>query len=132
MKKFDKQAAILGLVGSLLTVSTLSADLPTATQGTIEQTQLDENVLLNQLSNNAKRIYNAIDAEGQKIALQIANQTCAGKNVCRGYNACKSNTNSCAGLGSCKGTSVGPTTNPDHAVQAAAIKMAQKRHELGK
>lgn len=132
MNKFDKQAALFGIVGTLLTGYTFADETSASSQEMVEQKPMDESAFVEKLSANAKRIYEAIDPEGQKISLQIANQSCAGKNVCRGFNACKTQTNSCAGLGSCKGTTVGPTTNPDHAVQAAAIKMAQKRHEMNK
>lgn len=86
-----------------------------------------KNKLLTQLDNRHAQMFNAMDCEGQNLALKLANQSCNGKNECKGLNACATKKNSCAGLGGCKGTSKGPFADKNKAVAVANMHMAKKR-----
>lgn len=83
--------------------------------------------LLSQLNDEGRAIYSGLDPAGKALAIKLANQSCAGKNDCKGLNSCKSKDHSCAGKGSCKGTSPGPFKDKNQAVKIAAQKMAEKR-----
>jgi hypothetical protein len=72
------------------------------------------------LSPKSKADYDKLSAEGRAKALKIASHTCAGKNDCKGQNACKTDKNDCAGQGGCKSQSKCAAT-PDQAVKAASL-----------
>lgn len=91
---------------------------------------LNESDLVSKLNAQGKATYNSLTPEGKKLALQLANADCKGKNTCKGLNACKSDKNECAGKGGCKGQSVGPFKDKNLAVKVAASKMAEKRNSL--
>jgi len=91
---------------------------------------LNEADLLSKLNAQGKATYNSLTPEGKKLALQLANAECKGKNSCKGLNSCKSDKNECAGKGGCKGQSVGPFKDKNLAVKVAASKMAEKRNSL--
>ncbi|MEI8301298.1 MAG: hypothetical protein WCG10_06815 [Chlamydiota bacterium] len=76
---------------------------------------------------NHQKMYNEMSCEGQNLAMQLVNQSCAGKNSCAGLNSCKTANNSCAGKGSCKGNSPGPFTDKNKAIEVAKKHMANKR-----
>lgn len=95
-----------------------------------EADTMDEQELMAKLDDNGKRLYSSLSPEGKKLALQLANQSCKGKNTCAGLNSCATQEHSCMGKGTCKGTSKGPFTNKNDAVKVAAMHMAQKRQEM--
>ena len=88
---------------------------------------LTEEELVLQLNDEGKGIYQNLDSEGKALALKLANQSCKGKNDCKGMNACKTDSNSCAGKGGCKGTSPAPFQDKNVAVKVAFKKMQEKR-----
>ncbi|MBS0628784.1 MAG: hypothetical protein JSS30_01000 [Verrucomicrobia bacterium] len=126
MKKKSKLATIaaLGLVACSMG-QVEAADAPTTE--CVPPKPADKNKLLSQLDNAHAQMFNAMDCEGQNLALQLANQSCKGKNSCQGLNSCKSKKNSCAGLGACKGQSPGPFKDKNKAVAVANMQMAKKR-----
>lgn len=97
---------------------------------TAPKSSLTESELRGQLSDDGKRMFDRLDAEGKKLALRLANQDCKGKNSCKGENACKTSKNDCAGKGGCAGTSPAPFKDPNQAVKVAAKKMEEKRANL--
>lgn len=131
MKKRDyKKLALLGLTGSLLLTGTgceSMADRASNSEEVADAT-MSEQDLLSQLSPEGRQLYNSLNDQGKKLALQLASQTCKGKNSCKGLNSCKTDSNSCQGLGGCKGTSPGPFKNKNSAVKVAA--MATKRQNM--
>ncbi|MFA6915971.1 MAG: hypothetical protein WC222_06205 [Parachlamydiales bacterium] len=127
MKKSTlKKLALLGLLSGIAATATAcdTADKP---EKVAEQRQLTENEFVAQLSPEGRRTYQSLDADGKRLALQLANQSCKGQNSCKGLNSCKSDTNSCAGQGGCKGSSQGPFKDKNDAVKVAAMNMAKKR-----
>jgi len=93
----------------------------------VAPSQSQINTLFAQLDPMHQQMFNSMDCEGQNLALQLATQTCKGKNSCKGLNSCKTNQNSCAGQSSCKGTSPGSFTDKNKAIEVAQKHMAQKR-----
>lgn len=100
------------------------ADKPATT------TKLNEADLLSNLNAQGKSAYNSLSPEGKKLALQLANAECKGKNDCKGLNSCKTDKNTCAGKGGCKGQSTCSFKDKNLAVKVAAAKMAEKRNGL--
>lgn len=137
MRKVNfKKLALLGLTGGAFLTTQLSAgqyDSYTADSDTKQDAsdqKMTENELMSKLNAEGKKTYQSMDSEGKALALKLANQSCAGKNDCKGLNSCKTDKNTCAGNGSCKGTSKGPFTDKNMAVKVAAKKMAEKRSNL--
>lgn len=91
--------------------------------------KMSESDLLQKLSPEGKATYQSLSKEGKDLALKLANQSCQGKNGCKGMNSCKSTENACAGKAGCQGKSKGPFTDKNMAVKVAAQKMAEKRSE---
>lgn len=139
MKKTNlKKLAATGLAGGLLLAnSTAYADsnhegmnqYNESSKQNNENKTISESDLLSQLNAEGKTAYENLDAEGKKLALKLASQTCKAKNECKGLNSCKTSKNSCAGQGGCRGTSKGPFTDKNTAVTVAMKKMAEKRSE---
>ncbi|MBA3722193.1 MAG: hypothetical protein H0W88_07320 [Parachlamydiaceae bacterium] len=132
MKKQSlKKIALLGLAGGVLLCNTSCENSVGKNSSAIEsQKQLSASELYTKLNSVEKKEYDSLDMEGKKLALSLANQSCAGKNECKGLNSCKTDSNSCKGLGSCKGTSVGPFKDKNDAVKVAAMRMADKRRSM--
>lgn len=134
MKKIHlKNLALMGIsTGALLATNTVGA---VQNHGNTEKTfitdayatKMTEADLTKKLSDEGKKTFNSLDAEGKALALKLANQSCKGQNDCKGLNSCKTEKNTCAGQGGCKGTSPGPFVDKDTAVKVAAKKMADKR-----
>ncbi len=137
MKKSDlKKLALLGLLSGIacscnMDGSGKSLSSPTDLAET-DQGTLNEQDLMTKLDDNGKRLYGSLSPEGKKLALQLANQSCKGKNSCAGLNSCATQEHACMGKGSCKGTSKGPFVNKNDAVRVAAMHMAQKREDAVK
>jgi hypothetical protein len=91
---------------------------------------LNEADLQSKLNAQGKSTYNSLTPEGKKLALQLANAECKGKNDCKGLNSCKTDKNECAGKGGCKAQSKCSFKDKNLAVKVAAAKMAEKRNGL--
>lgn len=130
MKKSEyKKFALLGITGGLLLAgASCQSDSNTGTSFLSGQRQLTDQELISQLSPEGKRTYDSLSADGKKLALQLANQTCKGQNTCKGLNSCKDSQHSCKGLGGCAGTSPGPFKDKNDAVKVAS--MASKRQNM--
>lgn len=123
-----KKLALLGLLSGMSLTAQACDNSHNKSDKVVEQRQLSESEFVAELSPEGKRIYQSLDSEGKRLALQLANQSCKGQNSCKGLNSCKSDTNSCAGQGGCKGTSPGPFKDKNDAVKVAAVNMAKKRN----
>lgn len=88
---------------------------------------LTEEELIQQLNQEGRNLYNSLNNDGKALALQLANQTCAGHNDCKGLNSCSGDENSCAGEGGCKGQSKCSFHDKNLAVQVAAKHMEEQR-----
>ena len=122
--------ALAGLAAGLVLAS---CENPSTSKNQTSMTTtkiLSEQDLMAELSPEGKRTYQALDSAGKKMALQLANQSCAGKNACAGQNSCATDINSCKGNGTCKGTSKGPFTDKNDAVKVAEMQMAKKREGM--
>lgn len=126
MKKKSKLATIAALGLVACSMGQVEAQEAPSTE-CVPPKPADKNKLLSQLDNTHAQMYNSMDCEGQNLAMQLAHQGCKGKNACKGLNSCKSKKSSCAGLGGCKGTSKGPFTDKNKAVEVANMYMAKKR-----
>lgn len=75
--------------------------------------------------------YNSLTPEGKaaalKLANQLANQDCKGKNDCAGLSSCKADDHSCAGQNSCKGKGAGTFKDKNLAVKIAAQKVKRSQ-----
>lgn len=128
--KFKKFAS-LGLVAGLTLTGTTSCEVGNDKMGHLDSNlYISEPELIGQLNEEGKQLYQNLDAAHKKLALQLASQTCQGRNSCKGLNACKTALNSCMGKAGCKGSSPGPFNNKNDAVKVAA--MAEKREILRK
>ena len=94
--------------------------------------ELAERDLWNQLNEEGRNIYETLDAEGRKLALQLANRSCAGHNDCKGLNACASDKNACSGQGGCQGQSKCNFKDKNLAVKVAAKNMEEQRGNMNK
>ena len=124
----DKKSKLFALAALGLVMGTMgtmeAAEAPsTCVAPTPDQTQN----LFSKLDSAHLQMFNSMSCEGQKLTMQLANQTCAGQNGCKGLNSCKTDHNACKGQGSCKGTSKGPFTNKNDAVEVAQKHMAEQR-----
>jgi hypothetical protein len=88
----------------------------------------DQNqTFFSQLDAKHQALFNELNPEGQRLALQLAEQQCKGQNFCKGLNSCKTSKNACAGQGGCKGQAKGPFEDKNQAVDVAKKHMEQKR-----
>jgi len=92
-----------------------------------DQKSLSEQEVKAKLSPQGQADYDKLSAEGKAKVLKMLSHSCAGKNDCKGQNACRTTNNDCAGNGGCKGQSK-CKTNPEQAVKAAS--MQEKRSSL--
>lgn len=68
------------------------------------------------LSPEARQKFLALDTEHKKMAMEMAEQGCKGKNACKGKGGCKTADHACAGKNACKGKGGEPVENVDKAV----------------
>lgn len=145
MKKRDlKKLALLGIcAGSLIAKDPLTAadasPQTTADQKIKENNEsnmnyhlMTEDELLLELSPEGEALYNSLDSEGKKLARQVASQYCNYTNLCKGLNACKTDTNECAGRGPCKALGKCAFSDKNLAIKVVVEKMKEKRKALAK
>ena len=84
-------------------------DLPSQKdEGHSHKASLNKQAFYNSLSTEGKRKFSTLNAQHQMMAIEMANQSCNGKNECAGMGGCKSANNSCAGKNACKGQGGSP------------------------
>lgn len=117
----DKNLKLSALAAfGLVTASMVSVEAaPTCKPPTSSQVQS----LSSQLDEAHQQMFSQMNCKAQNEAMQMASQSCKGKNSCKGMNSCKSAKNSCAGQGACKGTSAGPFKDKNQAVDLANQRM---------
>lgn len=81
----------------------------------------------NSLSSGGKKKFMELDSQHQHMAMEMADQSCNGKNSCAGMGGCKSAYNACAGKNSCKGQGGEPVNDPNKAVMIQHLKQYGKR-----
>lgn len=86
-----------------------------------------EEELLSELNDDGKKLYNSLDKQGKKLAVETAGKYCTGTNECAGLNACKTDKNDCAGKGACKGQGKCAISDKNQAVKFVDIKMKKQR-----
>jgi hypothetical protein len=134
-----KTAAILGLASGLAIAGQLKAEtkapVSTATEtpdpnsGNLGYHLLTEEELLLDLNDEGYKLYMSLTPEGKALAREVASMRCAKSNMCKGLNACATETNACAGQGKCKGTGKCALSDKNLAVKLVAKKMNEKRTE---
>jgi|GEM_PF-2352671 len=97
-----------------------------------EQMKPDMAAFYKTLSPEAQKQFDALDADHKEMAVEMANQSCNGKNKCSGMGGCASEKNSCAGQNSCKGEGGAPVKNADEAVEAQYDNQMKGRQESSK
>lgn len=131
MKKFDlKKIALASLIVASLHAEEVKSDDTIHYDPEAENAAyhlMSEEELLENLNAKSKEIYNNLTPEGKELARKVASQNCNNTNECKGFNACKTETNDCAGKGSCRGTSKCAFSDKNLAVKLVAEKMAKKR-----
>ncbi|MCB1181692.1 MAG: hypothetical protein KDK55_06725 [Chlamydiia bacterium] len=70
------------------------------------------------LSSDGQRQFMELDSEHRKMAVDMMEQKCQGKNMCKGLGGCATDKNSCAGMNGCKGKGGPPVKSADKAVEA--------------
>lgn len=93
---------------------------------------MTEDDLLLELNDEGIALYNSLNAEGKALTLEVASSRCNEANVCKGLNACKTDTNECAGMGTCKHSGKCAISDKNLAVKLVAEKMKRKREGLEK
>lgn len=106
--------AALGLIAGSMGTAHAACKPPSASEMQSVNSQLDS---------RHQKMLKSMSCEGQKLAVHMINQTCAGKNACKGQGACKSENNDCAGKNACKGQANGPFTDKNQAVELAHKRM---------
>jgi hypothetical protein len=126
MKK-DKKIQLVSLAIMGLVAGTMAPIQVQAAQTCQDPSAAQMQRLFTKLDASHQKTFNSMDCEGKNLAVKLAEQSCKGKNTCKGLNSCKTDKNSCAGLGSCAGTSKGPFTDKNIAIDVAQKHMAEKR-----
>lgn len=81
-----------------------------------EQLSPDMKSFHDSLSPTAQKKFMELDAQHKMMAIEMANQSCNGRNKCAGMGGCASPNNSCAGHNGCKGEGGAPVKDPNKAV----------------
>lgn len=146
-KKSLKKLAFLGLASGLLAAQHANAEeqkssskdakedrsqWSDANAGNLGYHLMTEEDLLLELNDEGTQLYNSLDAEGKKLAREVASMRCAGTNKCAGLNACRTEKNECAGKGQCAGQGKCALSEKNFAVKLVVEKMAKKRAGMQK
>ncbi|MCH9625608.1 MAG: hypothetical protein S4CHLAM123_07840 [Chlamydiales bacterium] len=81
-----------------------------------EQLSPDMKSFHDSLSPTAQKKFMELDAQHKMMAIEMANQSCNGRNKCASMGGCSSANNSCAGENGCKGQGGAPVKDPNKAV----------------
>ena len=83
-----------------------------------EQLSPDMQSFYSSLSSDAQQKFMQLDAQHKMMAVEMANQSCNGKNKCSGMGGCSTAEHQCAGQNGCKGQGGAPIKDPNKAVEA--------------
>lgn len=86
------------------------------TQGSLQQLTSTMQSFYSSLSPEAQKKFIALDNEHKMMALEMAQQSCQGKNNCAGKGGCATQKHDCAGHNSCKGQGGAPVQDINRAV----------------
>lgn len=89
-----------------------------------------EATLLAELDDKHRAIYHSLDAKHKEMALEMAQQACAGQNECKGLNQCKGASNACAGQGQCAGMGGCAWSDKNMMVRVVMKHMAEQRGQM--
>jgi len=82
-----------------------------------EQMSSDMQSFYSALSPDAQKKFMQLDAQHKMMAIEMAQQSCNGKNKCAGMGGCSTSQHQCAGKNSCKGQGGTPVKDPNKAVE---------------
>lgn len=82
-----------------------------------EQLSSDMQAFYSSLSPDAQQKFMQLDAQHKMMAVEMANQSCNGRNKCAGMGGCAATDHKCAGQNSCKGNGGAPVKDPNKAVE---------------
>jgi hypothetical protein len=145
-KRRLNRLALMGILGGLLAVQHAHAETESKppppveaakdkaqpqdpSEGNLGYHLMTEDELMLELNPEGIKLYKSLDAEGKKLALEVASQRCGKSNKCAGLNACQTDYNACAGKGPCAGKGKCALADKNLAVKIVADKMAKKRAE---
>jgi len=120
MKKSDlAKLAMLGISAGLM-VGGCQKQGGTGTSGQAtadEQVSSDMQSFYNSLNPEAQKKFSQLDAQHKMMAVEMAHQSCNGKNSCKGMGGCKTSQHACGGQNGCKGQGGAPVKDPNKAVE---------------
>ncbi len=132
MKKRDLTAlAMIGITAGLAMTTGCQKQDKKSSDGkemTAEKMSPEMQSFHNSLSPDAQKKFMELDAQHKMMAMEMANQSCNGRNACAGMGGCATASHSCAGLNSCKGQGGRPVRDADKSVGIQHNMQANERH----
>ncbi|MCP5469024.1 MAG: hypothetical protein H7A36_00770 [Chlamydiales bacterium] len=122
MKKRDLASlAVIGvsaglMLGGCQQMQKKAAPKPQHEAAATHQMSPEMKAFYSTLSPDAQKEFMELDAHHKMMAMEMAEQKCAGKNDCKGMGGCKTANNACAGKNGCKGEGGPPVKDHDEAV----------------
>lgn len=95
-----------------------------------EQMSPDMESYYKSLSSDAQQKFMQMDAQHRMMAVEMANQSCSGKNKCAGMGGCSTANHTCAGKNSCKGQGGTPIKDANKAVEAQYQNQMSQREQM--
>lgn len=95
-----------------------------------EQMSPDMESYYKSLSPDAQQKFMQLDAQHRMMAVEMAHQSCSGKNKCAGMGGCATASHKCAGKNSCKGQGGAPIKDANKAVEAQYQNQMNQRQQM--
>lgn len=95
-----------------------------------EQMSPDMKSFYSSLSSDMQQKFMQLDAQHKMMAVEMANQSCNGKNKCSGMGGCATAEHQCAGQNGCKGQGGAPIKDPNKAVEAQYNNQMGQRQKM--
>ena len=136
MKRHDlAMLAILGISAGLGVTSCQQQQRPEGAPknnkaSAAEQISPDMQAFYSSLSSDAREKFIQLDAQHKMMAVEMANQSCSGKNKCSGMGGCGTAEHKCSGQNACKGQGGAPVRDPNKAVNVQYTNQMNQRQRL--
>jgi hypothetical protein len=96
-----------------------------------EQLSPETQKFYDSLSSQAQKKFMELDAQHRMMAMEMAQQSCSGKNDCKGLGGCATNEHSCAGKNGCKAQGGTPVKDANKAVDVQYKQQQNQKKEAG-
>lgn len=132
MKKRElAKLAMLGISAAMMVGCKAQGDASAEDQPpSDQQLSSDMQSFYNSLNPEAQQKFNQLDAQHKMMAVEMAQQSCNGKNKCSGMGGCSTSQHACAGQNSCKGQGGAPVKDPNKAVEVQFKNQTNQRQNL--